>query len=188
MKIRFWTVQKLDVVTALLKYGSYQPAFNYSDYVEEDPDLSELYGLLLESYNRVNNTDYPGLIFTFLGNDDDDNIFDFKDYPAFRNFIISHAFAIKPLWNHLAAKNTVIMCVEKELDKNLLLIDINDFQCLMPPITLAPPYTEDYIRYLVQNFSAGNYVRSIFPSNLIQAHIPNISAEDVVGLYPMFTL
>ena len=188
MKLRFWTIQKLDVVTALLQYKTYQPAFAYSDYVQEDPGLSELYGLLLDSYNRANNTDHPGLVFTFLGNDDDDNIFDFKDYATFCQFIIDHSFAIKSLWNHLASKNTVIMCVEKELDSNLLLIDINDFQCLMPPIMISYPYTEDNIRYLIQNFSAGNYIRSVAPSNLLQAHIPDIKAEEVIGLYPMFTL
>lgn len=57
MKVRFWTVQKLDIVTVLLQQGFYQPAFAYSDYVEVNEKLSDLYWFMLNSYNRVNNTE-----------------------------------------------------------------------------------------------------------------------------------
>ncbi len=189
MKIRFWTVQKLDVVTALLQYGLYQPAFAYSDYIEENGELSDLYDFILNSYNQVNGTDCPGLVYTFLEGDEQGMVYDFKDYNSFRQFIMTHSFAIKSLWNHLAAKNTVILCVEKEIaDENLLLIDINDFQYLMPPVIQSPPYSEEYYDFLVSNLAQGNRVRSIFPSNVLQAHIPNIKAKEVIGIYPMFDL
>ncbi len=66
MKVLFWTVQKLDVVTVLLQQGFYQPAFAYSDYVGENEKLSDLYGFMLNAYNRVNNTEYPASFSLFL--------------------------------------------------------------------------------------------------------------------------
>ena len=189
MKVRFWTVQKLDVVTVLLQQGLYQPAFAYSDYVEADNKLSDLYGFMLDSYNRLNRTEYPGLVFTFLESDDAGNIYDFKDYQMFRKFIIDHSASIKSLWNNLSSKNTVIMCVEREVNnENLLLVDINDFQYLMPPIVQAYPYSEEYTDLLLRALSNGARIQSVFPSYVMQAHIPNIKAEEVIGLYPMFDL
>ncbi len=189
MKVRFWTVQKLDIVTVLLQQGFYQPAFAYSDYVEANEKLSDLYGFMLNSYNRVNSTGYPGLIFTFLESDDAGNIYDFKNYEMFQQFIRSHSSAIESLWKNLASKNTVVMCIEREIgNENLLLIDINDFQYMMPPVLQVPPYSEGFYDFLVQNLSIGNQVKSVYPSGVLQAHIPNIRAEEVIGLYPMFDL
>ena len=189
MKVLFWTVQKLDVVTVLLQQGFYQPAFAYSDYVGENEKLSDLYGFMLNAYNRVNNTEYPGLIFTFLEGGEDGYVYDFKSYELFRDFIRKHSLPIKSLWKNLASKNTVVMCIEREVsDKNLLLIDINDFQYMMPPVLQVPPYSEGFYNFLVQNIAVGNKVQSVNPSGVLQAHIPYIKAEEVVGLYPMFEL
>lgn len=81
------------------------------------------------------------------------------------------------------------MCVEREIgNENLLLIDINDFQYMMPPVLQVPPYSEEFYDFLVQNLAVGNRVGSVYPSGVLQAHIPNIRAEEVAGLYPMFEL
>lgn len=189
MKVRFWTVQKLAVVTAIIQHGTYQPAFEYSDYAESIPGLDNLYKFILNSYNNANGTDYPGLIFTFLEQKEDQNIYDFEDYASFKKFICGHSIAIKSMWNNLASKDTVIMCLEREIgDSNTMLIDINDFQYMMPPVMNVPPYSEDYYNFLLTNIMNGIPVKSIFPSGVLQAHLPNIRAEDVYGIYPMFEL
>ena len=189
MKVRFWTVQKLDVLTVLLQHGVYQPVFQYSDYVESSPALYDLYDFMLYHYNKLNRTDVPGLVFTFLKRDEDGAIYDFTNFQEFRQFIIDHAISIKALWKNLASKNTVIMCVEKEItDENMMVVDLNDFQYLMPPIIQAYPYSEGYTDFLLNSLSSGTQIQSIFPSNIIQAHIPDIKAEEVIGLYPMFDL
>lgn len=182
-------MQKLAVVTAIIQYGTYQPVFEYSDYVESTPKLSTLYKLFLDSFNNANGTDYPGLIFTFLEQKEDQNIYDFQDYASFKKFICEHSLPIKSLWNNLASKDTVVMCLEREMgDMNTLFIDMNDFQYMMPPVMNTYPYSEDYYNFLVRNIMNGIPVRSIFPSGVLQAHLPNIRAEDVYGIYPMFTI
>ena len=187
MKVKFWTVQKLALVTEILQRGVYQPVFEYSDYAASIEGLDKLYDYLLESYNHVNGTNYPGLVFTFLEQGEDENIYDLQDYQAFEKYIFKHANEIKSMWNNLASKETIIMCVEKELDEtNPLIIDINDFQYMMPPVMNFPPYSADYYDFLKRNMWDGVPVKSIFPSRAIQAHIPNIRAEEIVGLYPMF--
>ena len=189
MKVRFWTVQKLAVVTAIIQHGTYQPVFEYSDYAESIPGLQDLYGFILDSYNYANGTEHPGLIYTFLEQKEDQSIYDFEDYASFKKFICEHSFAIKSLWNNLASKDTVIMCLEREVEgMNILPIDINDFQYMMPPVMNVPPYSEDYYNFLLRNIANGIPVKSIFPSGVLQAHLPNIRAEDVYGIYPMFEL
>lgn len=46
---KIWTVQKRFVVNHALKNGVYYPEFGYSDYLEENHKLSELYDFLLSS-------------------------------------------------------------------------------------------------------------------------------------------
>ncbi|MCR4855221.1 MAG: hypothetical protein K5908_03540 [Erysipelotrichaceae bacterium] len=189
MKARLWTIQKLSLLTTILQRGSYQPVFAYSDYAATSKELYELYQFILNSYNRVNGTNYPGLVFTFLELGEDGNLYDCQDYDAFVRFVHRHSAQIKSLWNELASKDTIIMCIEKDIDEHYpLFIDINDFQYLMPPVINAPPYSEEYHEFLLNSIWNGRPVKSIFPSNAIQALVPDIKAEDVIGLYPMFTL
>ena len=49
MHTKIWTVQKRFVVNHALKNGAYYPEFGYSDYLEENHKLSELYDFLLSS-------------------------------------------------------------------------------------------------------------------------------------------
>ena len=58
----------------------------------------------------------------------------------------------------------------------------------MPPITILPPYTEDYFKNLVDKWTSGQYVKGILNSGLVQAHLPALVKEDLLGVYPMFTI
>lgn len=187
MKVRFWTVQKLDVITALLQYGTYQPSFEYSDYAAIIPGLPELYDFLLNSYNHVNGTDLPGLVFAFL-EQGEEGIYDFPNYATFVRFIRSHRHALKSMWEHLASLNTVVLCVEKELDFNAMCLDLNDFQYLMPPVRPMPPFPDDYERIVKSALWNGQMIHPIFPSNVLQAHLPDIRQTEVIGIFPMFGL
>lgn len=49
---------------------------------------------------------------------------------------------------------------------------VNKFS--MPPLMIMPPY--------------GIIRPSVFPSGLIQAHLPYIKSENITNIYPMFKL
>ena len=69
---------------------------------------------------------------------------------------------------------------------NPIFIDINDFQFLMPPIMLLPPYTKESLLRIQRNIIQGQITVSEFPSNVIQAHLPYIKKENIVNAYQMF--
>lgn len=68
------------------------------------------------------------------------------------------------------------------------LIDINDFQYLMPPITIVPPYSPLHVARFLNNLRSGIIEPSPFPSGIIQINAPWIGHENVTGVYPMFDL
>ena len=71
---------------------------------------------------------------------------------------------------------------------NPLFIDFNNFQLLMPPILILPPYTQEYCKSLICHWIAGKYVKGILNPGLVQAHLPALVKEDLLGIYPMFTI
>ena len=71
---------------------------------------------------------------------------------------------------------------------NPIFIDINDFQFLMPPIMLLPPYTKNSILRIRQDIVYGQTSVSEFPSNVMQAHLPYIEKENIVNVYPIFEI
>jgi len=71
---------------------------------------------------------------------------------------------------------------------NPIFIDMNDFQFLMPPIMLLPPYTSESINRILEDITQGQICVSEFPSYVIQAHLPYIEKRNVINIYPMFEL
>jgi hypothetical protein len=67
-------------------------------------------------------------------------------------------------------------------------IDINDFQAVMPPLIEIPPYTEAEFERILERLKRGVFQTSIFPSGLIQAHLPFIKKEDVIGIFDVFPI
>lgn len=71
---------------------------------------------------------------------------------------------------------------------NPIYIDINDFQLIMPPVIALPPYTDDDISEILVNISKGICTQSKFPGKLLQAHLPYITSESIVGTYKVLSM
>lgn len=70
---------------------------------------------------------------------------------------------------------------------NPVLLDYNDFQFLMPPVQVFPPFNKDDVGRIRNNIKSGRYFPSKIPSGIVQAHLPNISPNNIVNVYPMFS-
>ena len=70
-------------------------------------------------------------------------VYQFQDADDFYQHMCSHGYAVKELWNQFDPETSVVMELEYPDNFNPLFIDINDFQLLMPPMMVLPPYTED---------------------------------------------
>lgn len=71
---------------------------------------------------------------------------------------------------------------------NPLFIDINNFQFLMPPITILPPYSYESIARIVTDIRHARISSGVFPSYLIQAYLPVIHEKNITEMYHMFSL
>lgn len=185
--MRFWTIQSLDVVDILRRDGIYQPDFRNSRFLMKDPSLKELYDYVLECYNQINGTCLPGLVFSFAKSDNK-NVQQFEGADDFYQYMCSHRHAIKGFWKQLNPQNNIVMELEYKEKLNPLFIDINDFQLLMPPLMLFPPYSYFSIQRITSDLQSGEISLSEFPSGVIQVHLPCIRREDVCNLYSLFEL
>ena len=188
--MRYFSVQKRVVIDSVQRTGGvYQPDFAKSDYLRSIPDLAPLYRLFLESFNRLNGTDLPGLVFGFhSAMDNDGSIRPFAGYDEFKRDVRRARAAVGSLWRHFSEQDVVVAELDYEQPFNPLYIDINDFQFLMPPIMCMPPYEEADIDRLVWAVERGIAMASPLPSGLVQACMPCIAPENIVGVYPMFSL
>ena len=103
-------------------------------------------------------------------------------------FMESKKAVIGSFWKNLDQNNSIIMELNYEERFNPIFIDINDFQFLMPPIMLLPPYTKNSILRIQQDIVYGQTSVSEFPSNVMQAHLPYIEKENIVNVYPIFEI
>ncbi len=188
--MKFWTLQTKRVIEEALNSGVYQPDFAKSTYLQEIPEFEPLYDLILDSYNQVNGDNRPGLIFSFLYSDDE-RCFYFDSFDAFYAGIQKRKAAILSLWKHLKATPDMYI-VELKYDGpinfNPILIDINDFQFLRPPISFPFPYVPQDVERLHRALRGGYLEKSRFPSYLIQAHLPCIQAKNIGEIYEVFDL
>ncbi len=185
--MKFWTVQKKEVIGIINKEGVYKPDFRKSDYLQIIPDLKDLYNIVLEAFNQVNNMRLDGLIYAFLKSDDE-VIYQIQDIQEFAEFIKSKKAVIESLWKQFNKNDTVIVELNYNEKFNPIFVDINDFQFLMPPIMLLPPYTKSDVDRIINEMQNGQITRSVYPSNVIQAHLPYIKVENIINIYPMFSL
>ncbi len=184
--MKFWTVQKKEMIN-LAKENIYQPDFRKSVYLKYRPELKELYELVLNSYNKINNTNLPGLIFAFLQSDGK-SVSEINNFDLFYSLIQRKKSAIRYLWEELRTQDALIVELAYDEDFNPIVLDFNDFQFLMPPIKITKSYTEQDIKRICQNISNGIFESSPFPTDVIQAHLPYIKKENIVNRYPMFDL
>ncbi len=180
--MKFWTLQRREVVATVLKNGIYQPVFQKSTYLQAMPHLAPLYDLVLDSFNSVNGATLPGLIFAFLYGDNQ-NVREFQDVSDFLMAVRQHIDAIESLWKYAREADMRIVELDYSGNFNPIPIDINDFQFLMPPVVFPPPYTMKDFGRLVDNLSRGVIEVSPFPGWFIQAHLPWIRRENLTSVY-----
>lgn len=187
--MKFWTVQPKEVLDIIMKEDIYIADFKKSTYLQELPELMDLYSLFLESFNAHNDTNLPGLVFAFAQSNDS-NLFEIPDIESFQQLMIEKEPAVGGFWNAITKKGACILELEYNVEEfNPIFIDFNDFQFLMPPITVPlPPYTEPDIARLVEHVHNGTVETSIFPSYVMQAHLPFIRKENIICGYEMFPL
>lgn len=185
--MRYWTIQNMNVVEILRQDGIYYPDFWASSYLAKNPLMTGLYNYVLDCYNRVNSTCLRGLVFAFLKSDNK-AVYEFRDADDFYQYMCSHRYAINELWKQFDPETSVVMELEYPENLNPLFIDINDFQFLMPPVTVLPPYTDKSFDQITADLSAGVISASEFPSGVIQAHLPYIQRKNVCNLYSFFPL
>lgn len=185
--MKFWTVQTKSVIEVIQKQGIYQPDFNSSRYLNINKNLNDLYSVILQSFNQINNKDLLGVIYAFAKSDSERISF-IETIEEFEVFIKNKKAVIGGFWTELDKDNSVIIELEYEENFNPIFIDINDFQFLMPPLMLLPPYTEESISRILKDIKTGQITVSEFQSNVIQAHLPYIEKKNVVNIYPVFDL
>ena len=185
--MKFWTIQTRNVLDTIQKKGLYQPDFSISRYLELNRELDELYAMILDSFNRINNTNLPGVVFAFSQRIDS-TIYPIESIEEFKAFINDKKAALLSFWRHLDKENSVIMELDYENDFNPIYIDLNDFQFLMPPLMLLPPYTQDSVRRILRDLYLGQITPSELPSYVIQSHLPYIEKKNLVNTYPVFDL
>lgn len=185
--MKYWTVQSHEIIDVIIEEGVYQPVFEYSKFPKQTPDLDKLYDFVLRSFNEVNNSQLPGLIFSYAGTDNE-SIFEISDIDHFYQIIQENKPSIQSLWNYLFNEDTFIL--ELEYDSNLfnpLFININDFQFMMPPVlTELYPYSELDVERIYHSIKKGQPTRAPMFSGLMQAHVPFIKRENIVNVYENF--
>ncbi len=187
-KIKFWTIQSDEVINEIEKYGVYYPNNSKSSFVADNKDLLDLYNFMLDSFNAINGTSYDGLIYSFM-DASPEGIKYFNDYKEFeRTILIKGKGKIETLWNQLYKKGSKIIELNYEESFNPLYIDINDFQYLMPPFMVLPPYKEGDREIILEDVRDGIIRESVFPSWIIQAHSGYIKKENICNIYNMFPM
>lgn len=177
----------MEVLNILRRDGIFQPDFSRSRYLATNPPVAGLYDYVLHCYNHVNGTALPGLVFAFARSDGE-GVYLFENGDEFYRYMRSHRSALQAFWNQLDPADSVVMELEYPQMFNPLFIDINDFQFLMPPMMVLPPYTEQSEKRILTDLQRGEISASEFPSGVIQAHLPCIRKENVCNLYSLFAL
>lgn len=186
-----WTIQKKSVLEIIEKDGVYYPDNKKSSFVAENPKLLDLYQKFTDVFNYNNDTECTGLIFSFLGCENKDLVksFWFESYEEFRDYMkINAPGKIDALWKKIATEDSVVVGFENDRDLDTLIIDINDFQFLMPPVIPFPPYPIDAEEELLYYLESGGFDQSYLPSGILQEHSPYILKDKIVGVYDVFSI
>lgn len=187
----FWTIQNKQVLQTIQQTGRYYPDFRQSGYLKEIPALGPLYLQILRTMNRLNfiaadETHGNGVVFCFAGMDRENGA-PLDDLDSFLTFINAHQNAVASLWKHLVVDpDNILLQVDFDPDFfNPMLIDINDFQFLMPPVTVGSPFAYKDVNEILDSLAAGKFHQSAMPSNVIQAHLPYIDQANLVNAYTL---
>ena len=180
--MKIWTIQSYDVIEIIEKNETYFADFKKSSYLRQNENLKEIYTLLLNSFNHLNNESLSGLIFGFATSTSN-NIIEIESIQSFKDFLNDNADIIGGFINKIDKSNSVIIELDLEVDFNPVCLDINDFQFLMPPIMIMHPFTKESVNRIVNNIANGICEYSELPTKVFQFHIPYIKKSDIVNIY-----
>lgn len=193
MTMRFWTIQPWHVVETVMHEGLYQPDFAKSAYLRRlaeggNPRMADLYRMVLEGFAAKNGVSLPGVVFAFTAANDEGRICDIMSKRGFDAFMRDRDAAVHSLMRELREQPGATL-LELEYPDNLfspMLLDINDFQAVMPPVMPMPPYDEQTLRYIIGNIRSGeSFVSGVLFSGVMQAHLPFIDRRSLIGIYPI---
>lgn len=105
--MKFWTVQKKEIVDLVKRDGIFFADFNKSDYIKLKPSIKELYYTVLESFNRINQENLLGMIYASC-QDKDGYLCEIDSFDKFYLFIQSKKAVIESLWKELRRKEAII--------------------------------------------------------------------------------
>ena len=182
--MKVWTVQQMAAVQLVLSGKIYQPNFSLSPSLRDSPELSLLYEKMLQAYDNINHLSLPGLVFCFARTDND-SVWGPPNINAFKEMIIDSKGALKTLWAKLGEGSPVILELEYTEPLNPLMVNLNDFQALMPPFVEMPPfYTKTTVSDLQDMFLSGRAPASPFPCPAAQLVYPFIAPYHLIDTYP----
>lgn len=185
--MKYWTIQSKEVLNKIESEGIYYPNIERSNYISKNVELEQLYTFILDSFNSVNKCKCSGLVFSFL-TQDSNKIVSYENITSFHNAMIKGKDIVNPLWNELLTNECKILELEFDEEINPIYIDFNDFQIIMPPIYEIQPYKETDIKKIITNVRKGVFSQSIFPSKIIQGHLPYIKTENILNTHELFLL
>ena len=186
--MKVWTVQRKRIVNEIIKGEIYYPDVEKSNYNFEMTELRKVYKYILGCFNKNNETNYKGIGFVFYGYDSKDGVKPFENIEQFKEKLNENRRNLRSLWKTLISKDSVILELEYEDDFNPHIIDLNDFQAIMPPIIKFQSYGGDVIPNIIKTLRKGEFPKSTLPSNIIQGHVPFISKKNIKNIYPVFKL
>lgn len=165
-----WTIQKKQVLDKINKDGCYYPDFNCKS------NYNSAYGMILDSYNNINNSSYKGLIFCFAKRGFNQYFNDIQELYSYflNNPAITAAFNF---WDN----NYVILKLHYSEKFNMIPIDFNDFIYTMPPI-----YNEQIFECICSSIKKGIYPGTVVLPSFTQVHAPYIKQENIINIYGNF--
>ncbi|MCR3758880.1 hypothetical protein KYB31_07740 [Clostridium felsineum] len=166
-----WTIQKKSIVNIINIEDEYYPNFQYNN-----RKCNNAYQLVLDSFNKINKSNYIGLVFCFTKKGAAQYFKSIDElYKYFMdNPLVTDAFN---LWD----KSYVILQLQYSDDFNMIPVDFNDFIQIMSPVS-------DYNAYNVISscIEQGIYLGEYTLASITQVHVPFIKKENIVKIYSNF--
>lgn len=179
--MKFWTIQTPDILNIIEKKGCYEADISKSIYVKQNNNFKKLYNFVLDSFNLVNKTKYNGIVFSFAKIRR--GVEEIKNFSEFKELMVSKMDVVGFLINSLKNRGCIILELEYNESFNPIFVDFNDFQYIMPQVTIVCPYTEYSYNDIICSMRRGVLRMSEFPSYIAQAHLPYIKSDNIVNIY-----
>lgn len=145
--MKFWTLQRKKVCEQIERDGYYQPDFNFSEYLHFNEELFFQYEAILSSFNEINGTEFPGLIFAFA-KEVNGCVEEISDLTDFCLVLQKNKDTLRPLWEHYNMDDMVLMELSYDNDFNPILIEYNNYQFLGVLYSELPYSVEVWLKCL----------------------------------------